>query len=186
MTAVVAQKKKKLHTPEKQLEKLKENIEAVWVKWYKDSCKIERKARFNRFQGFVDRLLVQYEECGFFDENLPNGGPPVEYRKRRDDGEEGQENKPEKEDMTDEEADASIADLMSDYESDGSAADPRMKLHNMNKANKQLGNIVKRFGERYLTQCTHKLTTDKVASKGRQWTNRLNNMKCVGGPGGPN
>jgi len=187
MTAVVAQKKKKLHTPEKQLEKLKDHIEAVWIKWYDEPCPDARKARFNRFQDFVDRLLVQYESCGFFDEDLPNGGPPVEgYRKRRDDGEEGQEDKDEKEDMSKEDADASIADLMSDYESDGSAADPRMKLHNMNKANKQLGNIVKRFGERYLTLCTHKLTSEKVVSKGKQWTNRLNNMKCVGGPGGPN
>ena len=51
------------------------------------------------------------------------------------------------------------------------------------KANKQLGNIMRKFAERYFTTCTKKLTIERVTQKAAKWTAQMNRMKCAGGPG---
>lgn len=161
---VASAEARKLNEPPKQMERLKDHIDFVWNTWYAPSCKEARKARFDRFQMLVDRMQAQYEVCGYFNRDVPNGGPPVDYRKRREtEGEDG--------------------DCIFTPEGCPGNGLGRIDQTDMAKANKQLGRIVGRIAERYLSKCTKGLTADKLKAKGAKWTEKLNNMKCIGGPG---
>lgn len=59
----------------------------------------------------------------------------------------------------------------------------RISKVDKSKANKQLGNIMRKFAERYFTTCTKKLTIEKVTKKAAKWTASMNRMKCAKGPG---
>lgn len=161
---------KKEQTPELQLKKYRGHVDFVWNQWYKDNCNVARYQRFQRLKDLIDRIEAQFGDCGFYDNSLPNGGPPAD-RKRRDtddDEDEGQE-----------------GDCYFTVEGcgDDNALEGRLNMSNMGKANKQLGRIMGRFAERYLTQCTKGLTVAKLTAKGKKWTANLNRMKCIGGAG---
>ena len=59
----------------------------------------------------------------------------------------------------------------------------RISKVDKSKANKQLGNLMNKFAERYFTTCTKKLTIERVAQKAAKWTASMNRMKCAGGSG---
>jgi len=170
----------KLHEPKKQLKRFRRNINFVWDKWYKPVCKEARFEKFVRLLDLVDRMEAQYEKCGFFDANLPNGGPAA-GRKRRDNDDSEKDNT----DIYDSDPEAWISDNfygdnsdMGDDDAD-KKIEARLSKNDRGKAAKQVGNIIRRFGERYLADCKTGLTVEKLAGKGQRWTRNLNEMNCI-------
>ena len=188
MVAAAFGQSDKLLDPLKQLDKFRGHVDLIWNTWYEPVCKAERRKRFDRLRHFITRIQTQYESCGFFDASLPDGGPPVEdgkgYRKRRDEGEDGtqEESVP---DLTPPKFDAENLKGLQDQTVSKiqELLAARISKTDKNKANKQLGNLMKKFAERYLTRCETKLTTQKVVEKALHWTTKLDNVKCAGGAG---
>ena len=170
---------KKLHDPPKQLKRLRRNIQFVWDEWYAPVCHENRKGKFDRLTDLVDRMEVQYDKCGFFDSNLPNGGPAAGRRRR--DTEKDTEKDVDFE--ADEDPMAWITDPFygdnSDMDSDTDGIGMRLSKNDRGKAAKQLGNIIRRFGQRYLADCKYGLTVKKLEEKGKKWTKNLNSMSCI-------
>lgn len=149
--------KKKDFTPHEKLDKLEKHIDTVWGRWYAAGCDEKRRNKYDKFQQVVDRLRSSYDNCG-------QEEPPAS-RKRREDGEDGEDGE----------------DDDSDY--DFSSIDPRLSKNNKDKAAKQLGKLIKKFGADHLYQCQNGVTEEKAASLGAKWTANLMRMKCAGGYG---
>ena len=169
----------KLHTPAKQLEKLKKSINFVWDEWFAANCQ-NHVGRRDRLLRLVTRIGKQFDECGTFDPSLPNGGPPA--RRRRDDNTDN----PTANDSNNEEDSkkSAIHDLCVDQDgtnmcAEDSSGKTRVSKVDKNLASKQIGKLIKKFGERYLTKCEKGLNAEKLAAKGKKWENHLKNQKCA-------
>jgi len=148
LTVSDAQKKggKKVVTHETSATRLKNLIDFVWDKWYKNCHNNPNgdKAR-NRYKKLVDRCLKNYKTCG----TDPNAG-----RRRRD----------------------ALEDICVDENGDNACI--RLNKDNREKAVKQLGNLLEKWGETYMSECTRGLTTEKIAEKAENWRQKLENKKC--------
>lgn len=157
---VLAAAKKKVLTPHEKLDKLDRHIDTTWDRWYKVGCAAKRGQKLTNFKNVVDRLRASYDVCG-------QTAPPAGRRRRDEDGDEGDED--------DEDYDY--------FDFDGGLMDPRLSKNNKDKAAKQLGKIIKKFGADHLWDCTKGVHEAKAAELGKKWTGNLRRMKCAGGYG---
>jgi hypothetical protein len=164
----------KLHHPKKQLEKLRKSINFVWDEWFAATCQ-DHVGRRDRLLKLTVRIENQFDRCGTFDENIKNGGPPA--RRRRDDSSSDDESSSKSQNLKDLCID--LADGTDGCAEEMGEKGKRVSKVDKDLASKQIGKIIKKFGERYLSQCTKKLTPAKLAAKGKKWENHLKNQKCA-------
>merc|ERR1711911_129919 len=83
--------------PSKRAQKNQEFLET----WFSKNCKTNEgdgedavrpdrcNRKFYRYMNEWDKLQASFDKCGFFDENVKNGGPRPAGRRRRDEDEDG-------------------------------------------------------------------------------------------------
>lgn len=161
-------KKKKVKTPEFEIEKLKKLIEFVWQKWFLN-CDVKHGQRKVRYQLLADRALESLNKCNV--RRLALEDSDASRRRRDAEGviaDESQEK--EGEDYWWEEDEEADADLIEE----------RISKTDKTKATKQLANILARWGHNNLSGCGIRgLTREKVIEKAKQWKGRLNSMGCA-------
>ena len=163
---IAATEAKKLLPPVDQLTKIRGHIDFVWEEWY-GACDEKRIKKRDRFHAFVDKIELAYLDggCGYFDPSVENGGPRPS-RKRRDvqTGVEGEQE----------------VDYLVDEECVGDKC--RLSKTSKNKAVKQIGDIISRFSQAHMAECTDSFST-KIKKRATRWTLKLQKMKCAGGNG---
>ena len=87
---------KAVRAPSKRAQKNQEFLET----WFSKNCKTNEadgedavrpdrcNRKFYRYMNEWDKLQASFDKCGFFDENVKNGGPRPAGRRRRDDEDE--------------------------------------------------------------------------------------------------
>jgi len=85
---------KAVRAPSKRAQKNQEFLET----WFSKNCKTNEadgedavrpdrcNRKFYRYMNEWDKLQASFDKCGFFDENVKNGGPRPAGRRRRDEG----------------------------------------------------------------------------------------------------
>ena len=88
--------RKAVRAPSKRAQKNQEFLET----WFSKNCKTNEadgedavrpdrcNRKFYRYMNEWDKLQASFDKCGFFDENVKNGGPRPAGRRRRDDEDE--------------------------------------------------------------------------------------------------
>jgi len=179
--AVVAAAKKDL-TGTEQLDKLRGHVNGVWDMWYSVGC-AKRAAKKVRFLGLIQRLEDRFDNCG------ADSTPGVLTRRRRSDetggDEDGASNATSKICPTQEASDECLANIMC---IDETCEIVRISKTDKGKANKQLGNIMVKFVNRYFNSCVFTKTNpkfhkDNFPTTAQKWTTNMNRLKCAGGPG---
>lgn len=165
--AAVSDARKKPKTAASDANKMRRNIKFVWDQWYSFCEKNGRSGRYDRFLKLVDDAQAQVAICG--------SDPNATTRKRRSDENEEEEKIP----QTHEERKAEFyADMEADTENDNGDL-KRVNKEDRKKAVKQMGNILKRYGETYLTGCTKGLNPTRIATKSKRWSSKLSAMGCA-------
>ena len=92
-TSPTIESAKAVRAPSKRAQKNQEFLET----WFSKNCKTNEgegedavrpercNRKFYRYMNEWDKLQASFDKCGFFDENVKNGGPRPAGRRRRDD-----------------------------------------------------------------------------------------------------
>jgi len=143
---------KKPKTAENDAKKLKGLIDFVWNTWYQN-C-MYRNTKKGKTDQPKNRYIGLVDRClKFYNEG--SCAAPVADRKRRD-----------------------IADIC--INEDGENTCERINKGDRAKAVKQLGNILERWGETWISpDCLKGLTQAKISEKAQKWRDNMNNkVKC--------
>jgi len=165
--AAVSDARKKPKTAASDANKMRRNIQFVWDEWYSFCDNKGRTGRYSRFLKLIDDCQAQVANCG--------SDPNATSRRRRSDENEEEEKEP----QTHEERKAEFyADMEADTENDNGDL-KRLNKEDRRKAVKQMGNILKRYGETYLTGCKKGLNPTRVAAIAKNWSQNLYDMGCA-------
>lgn len=165
--AAVSDARKKPKTAASDANKMRRNIQFIWDEWYSFCDDKGRDGRYKRFLSLIDQAQAQVANCG--------SDPNATTRRRRSDENEEEEKTP----QTHEERKAEFyADMEADTENDNGDL-MRLNKEDRRKAVKQMGNILKRYGETYLVGCTKGLNPARVAAKSKNWSTNLYAMGCA-------
>jgi len=139
-------KKPKVKTAETEANKLKKLIDFVWDKWYQN-CNY-------RVGGKADKPRQKYKELVdrmvAWREQSSCAAEPAARRRR----------------------DLSVAELC--INDDGENTCERINKGDRSKAVKQLGNLVERWGENWISEdCARGLTRTKISNKAQRWRDNL-------------
>ena len=138
-------------TPEQRLNKLKK----FTAEWTSTNLK-EHQAKHwaGKFENNIAKIQKRFKHCGFFDPNVPNGGPrPVESARRRRNAEDD---------------DLGFDELL---DGDDEVIDTRYDKNNPIRGIKQITKAFEKWSKRYIADCKKQPATQ--VGRNKLWYSKL-------------